>query len=71
MPTIYPAEIKRELAERYEIDELCVRCYFCKYRGWNRGKVLNSIGESQCLVRKKNNKTASYQFCRKYAPKEV
>lgn len=71
MPTIYPAELKRELAERYDVEGRKVRCYYCKYWGYNCGKAMNDIGESRCLVRKKDNKTASYQFCRKYAPTEI
>lgn len=71
MATIHPNEIKRELAEWYDVEENKVCCYYCKYWGYNCGKVLNNVGESHCLVKKKDNKTASYQFCRKYAPTEV
>ena len=44
-----------------------VRCYYCKNWGWNRGKAMNSIGESRCSARKwPDRRTASYQWCKKF-----
>jgi hypothetical protein len=44
-----------------------VRCLYCSSWGWNRGKVMNSVGESSCKHRKRpDNKTASYQWCKKF-----
>lgn len=40
------------------------RCYHCKKWGYNRGKVMNSMGESRCAIRK--SKTASYQWCKHF-----
>lgn len=45
-----------------------VRCLYCKRWGYNRGKAMNSMGESRCAVRKwPDAKTASYQWCKKFA----
>lgn len=45
-----------------------VRCLYCKQWGYNRGKAMNSMGESRCAVRKwPESKTASYQWCKKFA----
>lgn len=45
-----------------------VRCLYCKQWGYNRGKAMNSMGESRCAVRKwPDAKTASYQWCKKFA----
>lgn len=41
-----------------------VKCYHCKLWGYNRGKVMNSMGESRCAIRKE--RTASYQWCKKF-----
>ena len=44
-----------------------VRCYYCKAWGWNRGKTMNSVGESICKYRKcTDRRTASYQWCKKF-----
>lgn len=43
------------------------RCLYCRAWGWNRGKVMNSMGESTCKYRKwPDRKTASYQWCKKF-----
>jgi hypothetical protein len=45
-----------------------VRCLYCGLWGYNRGKAMNSMGESRCAVRKwPDAKTASYQWCKKFA----
>lgn len=41
-----------------------VRCYHCKKWGYNRGCVMNSMGESRCSVSK--GFTASYQWCKRF-----
>ena len=69
MQTIYSSEIKKELAERYEVEERQVQCYNCRYWGFNCGKVLNSRCESRCTKRKKDWTWAS-QYCRGFVPKE-
>lgn len=45
-----------------------VRCLYCKAWGWNRGKLMNSMGESECKYRKwpYSKKTASYQWCKRF-----
>lgn len=57
-------EIKAIVAEGQNcaIEEVC--CRNCKYWGWNRGKVMNSMGECRCYHRKDRAKTWSRQFCR-------
>ena len=45
-------EIREELANRYNFEIRNVCCYHCEYWGYNRGKVLNSVGESKCMKRK-------------------
>lgn len=46
-------EIRKELANRYNLEIHNVCCYHCKYWGFNCGKVLNSYCESRCTKRKK------------------
>ena len=41
-----------------------VRCFHCKKWAYNRGGVMNSLGESKCSLRK--HKTASYQWCKHF-----
>lgn len=36
--------IREELANRYNFEIRDVCCYHCEYWGYNRGKVLNSVG---------------------------
>jgi hypothetical protein len=44
-----------------------VRCYHCKQWGYNRGKVMDSMGQSKCALRKgTGSKTASYQWCKHF-----
>lgn len=60
-------EIRKELAVKFSLaDPKDVRCYHCKKWGYNRGCVMNSMGESACALRRgmADRKTASYQFCR-------
>lgn len=60
-------EIRRELAVKFNLtDPKDVRCYHCKKWGYNRGCVMNSMGESACALRRgmADRRTASYQFCR-------
>lgn len=40
------------------------RCYHCKQWGYNRGKVMDSMGQSKCYRDKTTGKTASYQWCK-------
>ena len=60
--------IRAELAQANGFDDpKDVRCYHCKKWGYNCGKVMDSMGQSRCTIRKgKDTKTASYQFCRKF-----
>ena len=41
-----------------------VRCYHCQKWGYNCGKVMDSMGQSRCTLRK--GKTASYQWCKHF-----
>jgi hypothetical protein len=61
-------QIREELANRYNLEIRNVCCYHCEYWGYNRGKVLNSVGESKCMKRK-NERTWCRQFCRGFVPK--
>lgn len=61
-------QIREELANRYNLEIRDVCCYHCEYWGYNRGKVLNSVGESKCMKRK-NERTWCRQFCRGFVPK--
>ena len=42
------------------------RCYHCKKWGYNRGKVMDSIGQSKCYRDTTTGKTASYQWCKHF-----
>lgn len=59
-------EIRKQIAEKFNLAPEKVRCYHCKKWGYNRGCVMNSIGESACALRRgmADRRTASYQFCR-------
>ena len=59
-------EIKQQIAKQFNLAPEDVRCYYCKKWGYNRGCVMNSMGESVCALRRgmPDRKTASYQFCR-------
>lgn len=43
-----------------------VRCYHCKKWGYNRGKVMDSMGQSKCYGDTTIGKTASYQWCKHF-----
>lgn len=60
--------IRAELAQASGLDDpKDVRCYHCARWGYNCGKVMDSMGQSRCTIRKgEDAKTASYQFCRKF-----
>jgi hypothetical protein len=57
-----------DLAHQYNLTRVdSVRCLYCKKWGWNRGKTMNSMGESVCSERKwPDLRTASYQWCKKF-----
>ena len=59
-------EIRKQIAEQFNLTPEEVKCYHCKKWGYNRGCVMNSMGESACALRRgmADRKTASYQFCR-------
>ena len=59
-------EIRKQIAEQFNLTPEEVKCYHCKKWGYNRGCVMNSMGESACALRRgmPDRKTASYQFCR-------
>ena len=59
-------EIKEQIAKQFNLAPEEVRCYHCKKWGYNRGCVMNSMGESVCALRRgmPDRRTASYQFCR-------
>ena len=62
-------EIREQLAKQFGFDNpKDVRCYHCKKWGYNRGCVMNDMGESACALRRgsADRKTASYQFCRSF-----
>lgn len=66
MKTMTTREIKKQIAEKFNLEPEDVRCYHCKKWGYNRGGVMNDMGESACALRRgmPERKTASYQFCR-------
>lgn len=66
MKTMTSNEIRKQIAEQFNLDPKDVRCYHCKKWGYNRGCVMNSVGESACALRRgmPDRRTASYQFCR-------
>lgn len=57
-----------DIAAKLGIEEAStVRGLYCQACGWNRGKIMNSMGESICKYRKwPYSKTASYQWCKKF-----
>lgn len=61
-------QIKVDIAKAQGLQQVdTVRCYYCKKWGWNRGKAMNSMGESRCSAKKwPDNKTASYQWCKRF-----
>lgn len=63
-------EIKTNIANALNVNECIIKCRYCKYWGFNRGKVMNSMGESRCQIRKKDNMVGACQFCRKFTPIE-
>jgi hypothetical protein len=69
MKTMTTAELGRiryAIAQAQGLEEVWndVRCYHCKKWGYNRGKAMNSMGESKCYRDKTTGKTASYQWCK-------
>ena len=42
------------------------RCYHCRRWGYNRGKAMDSMGQSKCYRDKSTGKTASYQWCKHF-----
>ena len=66
MKTMTSNEIRKQIAEQFNLDPKYVRCYHCKKWGYNRGCVMNSMCESACALRRgmPDRRTASYQFCR-------
>ena len=69
MITKEEVQLTREsIAIKHGIEEAStVRCLYCQAWGWNRGKIMNSMGESVCKYRKwPYSKTASYQWCKKF-----
>ena len=61
-----PKEIRKQIADQFNLTPEEVKCYHCKKWGYNRGCVMNSMGESACALRRgmADRRTASYQFCR-------
>jgi hypothetical protein len=59
---------RADIATKFGIDDAShVRCLYCNKWGWNRGKTMNSMGESGCSERKwPDLRTASYQWCKKF-----
>lgn len=55
---------RKEIADACGIKYLDVRCYYCKAWGYNCGKTMNSVGQSQCIIRKE--RTDSYLWCKKF-----
>lgn len=70
MKTITTAEleqIREEVAKNQGLK--CgedARCYNCKKWGYNRGRVMDSMGQSKCYRDKTTGKTASYQWCKRF-----
>ena len=70
MKTITTAELEKmreEIAKSQGLE--CgkdARCYHCKRWGYNRGKVMDSMGQSKCYRDKTTGKTASYQWCKHF-----
>ena len=61
-------QIREDLAKSQGLE--CgsdARCYHCKKWGYNCGKVMDSMGQSKCTMRKgAGSKTASYQWCKHF-----
>ena len=70
MKTITTAELEKMREEMAKTQGLeCgkdARCYHCKRWGYNRGKVMDSMGQSKCYRDKITGKTASYQWCKHF-----
>lgn len=65
MPTPIDLRVRRkEIATSCGLEYDDVRCYYCKKWGYNCGKAMNSVGESQCTISK--HKTASFQWCKHF-----
>lgn len=70
MKTITTAEleqIREEMAKNQGLE--CgkdARCLYCKKWGYNRGRVMDSMGQSKCYRDKTTGKTASYQWCKRF-----
>lgn len=56
--------VRKEIATACGLEYNDVRCYHCKKWGYNCGKSMNSVGESQCTIGK--HRTASYQWCKHF-----
>lgn len=56
--------VRKEIATVCGLEYNNVRCYYCKAWGYNCGKPMNSVGQSQCTIRKE--RTDSYQWCKKF-----
>lgn len=61
-------QTRAEIAQHFGLSRVDdVRCLYCGQWGYNRGKTMNSMGESRCVVRRwPDAKTASYQWCKKF-----
>ena len=70
MKTITTAEleqIREEVAKNQGLE--CgedARCFNCKKWGYNRGRVMDNMGQSKCYRDKTTGKTASYQWCKRF-----
>lgn len=66
MKTMTSNEIRKQIADKFNLTPEEVKCYHCKKWGYNRGCVMNSMGESACALRRgmADRRTASFQFCR-------
>lgn len=61
------SEIRLEAAIKNDCSSIEVKCYKCKYWGFNNGKVLTSSCASKCLKRKE--KTYCDDFCKNFEKK--
>lgn len=52
-------EIRKQIADKFNLEPKDVRCYHCKRWGYNRGCVMT------CALRRgmPDRRTASFQFC--------
>ena len=60
-------EIRKQIAEQFNLAPEDVRCYHCKRWGYNRGNFMTDTGCARCALSQgvnRENLTASYQFCR-------